>query len=91
MYLDEHSDAKETRRAVEAEGRRCILISGDVRDPRFCKEAVKRTIDAFGKLDVLVNNSAFQEHASSLEELSDEQLDMTMRTNVYGYLGRRLR
>ncbi|MGN6389511.1 MAG: SDR family oxidoreductase, partial [Burkholderiaceae bacterium] len=85
VYLNEHDDAEETRRCVEAEGRRCLTISGDVRDAQFCRDAVERTVKEFGKLDVLVNNAAFQEHAMSLEELDEEHFDMTMRTNVYGY------
>ena len=84
-YLNEHGDAEETKRCVEGEGRRCLLISGDVKDPDFCKQAVQRTVDEFGKLDVLVNNAAFQEHAASLEEISEERFDETLRTNVYGY------
>ena len=86
VYLNEHEDAEETKGAIENEGRRCITISGDVRDPQFCNDAVQRTVDEFGKLDVLVNNAAFQEHVQSLEELSDEHLDMTLRTNIYGYV-----
>ena len=86
VYLNEHEDAEETKRAVEEEGRRCVTISGDVRDPQFCNDAVQHTVDEFGKLDVLVNNAAFQEHVQSLEELSDEHLDMTLRTNIYGYV-----
>lgn len=85
MYLNEHEDAKLTQRSIEKEGRRCLLISGDVRDPAFCKDAVKQTVDTFGKLDVLVNNAAFQEHAMALEDITDEHFDMTIRTNVYGY------
>ncbi|MDB5842215.1 MAG: short-chain dehydrogenase/reductase [Herminiimonas sp.] len=85
VYLNEHSDAEETRQCVEKEGRRCITISGDVRDSAFCNAAVQQTVDAFGKLDILVNNAAFQEHVSSLDELTDEHLDMTFRTNIYGY------
>jgi NAD(P)-dependent dehydrogenase (short-subunit alcohol dehydrogenase family) len=85
VYLNEHADAEETKRCVEAEGRRCLLTPGDVKDPQFCREAVERTVKEFGKLDILVNNAAFQEHAQSLEELSDERFDETMRTNVYGY------
>lgn len=84
-YLNEHADAEETRRAVENEGRRCVTISGDVRDAQFCREAVAQTVETLGKLDVLVNNAAFQEHAESLEELSEEHFDMTVRTNLYGY------
>jgi NAD(P)-dependent dehydrogenase (short-subunit alcohol dehydrogenase family) len=85
LYLSEHEDAEETLRCVENEGRRCLLISGDVKDPAFCVLAVKRVVDSFGKLDVLVNNAAFQEHASSLMDLTDERLDETLRTNIYGY------
>ncbi|NYT37370.1 SDR family oxidoreductase [Allopusillimonas soli] len=85
VYLDEHADAEETGRAVEAEGRTCLLIPGDVKDPEFCRKAVQEAIDAFGKLDVLVNNAGFQEHAGALEDITDERFDETMRTNVYGY------
>lgn len=84
-YLDEHEDAEETQRCVEDEGQRCILLPGDVKDPAYCKKAVERTLEAFGRLDILVNNAAFQEHAESLEDLSDERFDETLRTNVYGY------
>lgn len=86
VYLkDEQVDADETRRCVEAEGRHCVLIPGDVRDPQFCELAVKQTLEAFGKLDILVNNAAFQLHASSIEDITDERLDLTLRTNVFGY------
>jgi len=61
-YLNEHEDAEETKRAVENEGRRCILLSGDVADPKYCQAAVALTVKEFGKLDILVNNAAFQEH-----------------------------
>ncbi len=86
VYLpQEQSDADETRRAVEAEGRKCLLIAGDVTQPSFCKEAVDKTVRELGKLDVLVNNAAYQQHQSGLEELSDEQWDHTFKTNIYGY------
>ena len=84
-YLDEHDDAEETKRSVEKEGRRCILLSGDVADPEFCKDAVERTVDELGALDILVNNAAFQEHVNSFEELTDEHFDRTIKTNLYGY------
>jgi NAD(P)-dependent dehydrogenase (short-subunit alcohol dehydrogenase family) len=84
-YLDEHEDAEETKRVVEKEGRRCILLSGDVADPEFCKDAVERTVDELGGLDILVNNAAFQEHVNSFEELTDEHFDRTIKTNLYGY------
>jgi len=84
-YLNEHDDAAETKAAVEKEGRRCIVISGDVADPEFCQEAVKRTVKQFGRLDVLVNNAAFQEHVLDFEDLTEEHFDRTLKTNLYGY------
>jgi NAD(P)-dependent dehydrogenase (short-subunit alcohol dehydrogenase family) len=84
-YLNEDRDAAETKRAVEKEGRRCILLSGDVADPDFCREAVKKTVEEFGKLDILVNNAAFQEHVNKFEDLSEEHFDRTLKTNLYGY------
>jgi NAD(P)-dependent dehydrogenase (short-subunit alcohol dehydrogenase family) len=85
VYLNERADAEETKRAVEHEGRRCLLIAGDVSDPAFCKAAVEQTRREFGKLDILVNNAAFQEHAERIEDLSEEHFDRTVRTNLYGY------
>jgi NAD(P)-dependent dehydrogenase (short-subunit alcohol dehydrogenase family) len=85
VYLNEHGDARETQRCIEAEGRRCLLIPGDVKDVGFCERAISKTIEAFGKLDILVNNAAFQEHADSLADITEERFDLTLRTNVYGY------
>jgi len=85
VYLSEDRDAEETRRRVEAEGRRCITVAGDVKDPAFCEEAVARTVEAFGRLDVLVNNAAFQQHCAALEDITDEQLQETLQTNIAGY------
>jgi NAD(P)-dependent dehydrogenase (short-subunit alcohol dehydrogenase family) len=86
VYLpEEQRDAAETRVAVEREGRRALLIPGDVRDSDFCRDAVGRTVREFGKLDVLVNNAAFQQHQKSIEDVSEEQFDRTFRTNIYGY------
>ena len=84
-YLNEHEDAKETKRAVENEGRRCILIPGDVSDPKYCKQAVALAVKELGQLDILVNNAAFQEHVNSFEELTDAHFDRTIKTNLYGY------
>lgn len=84
-YLNEHEDAEQTKRAVENEGRRCILLPGDVANPKYCQAAVARTVKEFGQLDILVNNAAFQEHVNSFEELSDEHFDRTIKTNLYGY------
>lgn len=85
FYLNEDADAEETKRCVEAEGQRCLLVAGDVKDAAFCREAVEKTVKEFGKLDILVNNAAFQEHADSLEDLTEERFDETLRTNIYGY------
>ncbi|MFT3809562.1 MAG: SDR family oxidoreductase [Micropepsaceae bacterium] len=85
VYLDEDSDAEDTKAAVEAEGRRCIIIAGDVADPAFCKNAVARTLEVFGKIDILVNNAAFQQHIDKIEDISDAHFDMTLKTNLYGY------
>jgi NAD(P)-dependent dehydrogenase (short-subunit alcohol dehydrogenase family) len=86
VYLAaEEKDAQETKRAVEAEKRRCVLLPGDVRDPRFCEQAVERTVKELSKLDVLVNNAAYQQHRKGLDDLSLEQWDTTFKTNIYGY------
>ncbi|HEX8175544.1 MAG TPA: SDR family oxidoreductase [Pyrinomonadaceae bacterium] len=86
VYLpEEHEDAEETRSAVEREGRRALLIPGDVRDAEFCRRAVDETVRELGRLNVLVNNAAFQQHQKSLEDITEEQLDMTFKTNIYGY------
>jgi len=84
-YLDEHDDAEETKRCIEAEGRRCVLVAGDVKKARFAQKVVAKTIEAFGRLDVVVNNAAFQEHAESIEDITDERLEETFRTNIFGY------
>ncbi|MCD7099936.1 SDR family oxidoreductase [Stenotrophomonas sp. MMGLT7] len=85
VYLDEHDDAQLTCEHVEKEGRRCLLIPGDVRDSAFCDAAVAQTVEAFGGLDVLVNNAAFQLHCDAIEELSDEHIRQTLETNIGGY------
>jgi NAD(P)-dependent dehydrogenase (short-subunit alcohol dehydrogenase family) len=82
---EERVDANETQRAVENEGRKALPISGDVREPKFCRQLVEQTLKKFGKLDILVNNAAFQQHQESLEELTEEQWDTTFKTNIYGY------
>ena len=86
VYLPrEETDALETAAAVEREGRTCLRIPGDVRDPVFCRNAVDRTMETFGKLNVLVNNAAFQNSQQQIEDLTEEQWDTTFKTNIYGY------
>lgn len=85
MYLNEHEDAEETKRCIEAEGRRCITIAGDVKDADYCKQAVDSVVKEFGQLDVLVNNAAFQEHAMSITDITEERFAETMHTNIFGY------
>ena len=86
VYLrEEQSDAEETKRAVEKEGRTCLLLPGDVTDASFCRRSVAETVKEFGKLDILVNNAAYQEEQDRPEDVSDEQFDKTFKTNVYGY------
>ncbi|WP_437230744.1 SDR family oxidoreductase [Planctomicrobium sp. SH661] len=86
VYLKaEQSDAEATQKAIEEEGQKALLIPGDVTDPQFCREAVEKTVKEFGQLDVLVNNAAYQETHESPEEITDEEWDLTFRTNIFGY------
>ncbi|MDQ2634462.1 MAG: SDR family oxidoreductase [Pseudomonadota bacterium] len=85
FYLTEGEDAKTTKAAVEAEGRRCITIAGDVSRRDHCLRAVRRTVKELGKLDILVNNAAFQIHSAKFEDLTPEHFDTTLKTNLYGY------
>src|SRR5690242_12257513 len=86
VYLpEEQVDADETARHVEKEGRRCLKIPGDVRESRFCEDSVKKTVDEFGHLDILVNNAAYQQHQKTLADITDEQLEKTFHTNIFGY------
>jgi NAD(P)-dependent dehydrogenase (short-subunit alcohol dehydrogenase family) len=82
-YLCEHEDARETARWVEEAGRRAVLVAGDVKDATHCRELVDRAVREFGKLDILVNNAAYQMTHASLEEISEEEWDHTFRTNIY--------
>ena len=85
-YHSSTVDAQDTKRCVEAEGRRCLLLQGDVKDSAWCDAAVAQTVAEFGRLDVLVNNAAFQEHAADLAELDDRRIQETLDTNIGGYL-----
>ncbi|MBI3730202.1 MAG: SDR family oxidoreductase [Burkholderiales bacterium] len=87
VYLspEEKPDAEKTQMHVNEEGQQCMLIQGDVKDPVFCKKAVEDVVKKFRKINILVNNAAFQEHAGSLLDLTEERFDETMKTNIYGY------
>ncbi|MFI0846813.1 SDR family oxidoreductase [Mesorhizobium sp. IMUNJ 23232] len=84
-YLSEDKDAQETQKAVEREGRKCILLPGDVTERDYCRKAVAETVKKFGRIDVLVNNAAFQIHSAEFEDLTEEHFDTTLKTNLYGY------
>ncbi len=83
-YLDEHEDAQETVRLIEAEERRALAIPGDIGNSDFAREVIRQTVAAFGRIDVLVNNAAEQHVVERLEDLSDAQLERTFRTNIFG-------
>lgn len=84
-YLSEHEDANHTRKLVEAEGRRCVLLPGDLGDRDQCVQVVERTVAELGGLDVVVNNVAYQQPVDSLEELTDEQWERTFAVNIHSY------
>ncbi|NYJ07957.1 SDR family oxidoreductase [Petropleomorpha daqingensis] len=81
-YLDEHEDAKDTARYVEEAGRKCVLVAGDLSDRAHAKTIIPTAVEAFGKVDVLVNNAAFQMSHESLEEVSDDEWDHTVALNL---------
>ena len=85
VYLEEEKDANETKRLVEKEGRKCLLIAGDVGQEEFCRKAVEQTIREFGKIDILVNNAAEQHPQESIEKISEKQLERTFRTNIFSF------
>jgi len=86
VYLpQEQSDAEATRQAVEAEGHQALLLAGDVTLPAFCHDAVAQTVQKFGKLDILVNNAAYQQEQKRFDDITEDQFDLTFRTNIYGY------
>ncbi|KYG34381.1 SDR family oxidoreductase [Alkalihalobacillus trypoxylicola] len=85
VYLDEHEDANETKRLVEEKGGNCLLISGDVGDESFCHQAVQKTIETFGQLDILINNAAEQHYQTNIEDITSQQLLRTFQTNIFSY------
>ncbi|MEH7333716.1 SDR family oxidoreductase [Neobacillus drentensis] len=85
VYLEEHGDAEETKKLIEAEGRRCLLYAGDIGNEDYCKDIVHKIISEFGKLDILVNNAAEQHPQKSLLNITSAQLENTFRTNIFSY------
>lgn len=83
IYLNEHTDATETKQAVEQKGRRCLALAGDIGQEAFCQQVVEQIVKEFGKLDLLVNNAAEQHVQNSLEDITSEQMEKTFRTNFY--------
>lgn len=83
VYLNEDEDAKKTKEIVEKTGQRCLTIAGDIGDEKFCQQAVQKTVDELGHLDILVNNAAEQHPQESIEKISAEQLERTFRTNIF--------
>jgi NAD(P)-dependent dehydrogenase (short-subunit alcohol dehydrogenase family) len=84
-YLSEHDDAEDTRRLVEAAGRKAVLVPGDLSSPDHCREVIRTAVEEFGRLDVLVSNAAFQMSHESLDEITDEEWDFTVATNLGAY------
>jgi NAD(P)-dependent dehydrogenase (short-subunit alcohol dehydrogenase family) len=86
VYLEEDRDAEETQQLVKAEGKKCLLIEGDLRDPAFCKSAVENVVDKFGKLDILINNAGEQFYQDDFTKVTDEQMEDTFNTNILAML-----
>uniref|UniRef100_B8HQX7 Short-chain dehydrogenase/reductase SDR n=1 Tax=Cyanothece sp. (strain PCC 7425 / ATCC 29141) TaxID=395961 RepID=B8HQX7_CYAP4 len=84
VYKEEKEDAGQTQQMVEAEGKRCLTLQGDIGDESFCQQAVQQTVNEFGHLDILINNAAEQHPQPSIEQISAEQLERTFRTNIFG-------
>src|SRR5438046_6679108 len=85
VYLEEHKDANETKRLVEEQGRKCLLIAGDVGEEEFCRKAVEQSMKEFGKIDILVNNAAEQHPQESIEKITEKQLERTFRTKILSF------
>jgi NAD(P)-dependent dehydrogenase (short-subunit alcohol dehydrogenase family) len=85
VYLNEDKDARDTQAMVESEGRRCLLLPGDLRQEQFCKDIVDSTVSELGGLHILVNNAAEQHEKDSLTEITAQQLEQTFRTNIFSF------
>lgn len=84
IYYNEDDDAMVTKKKVEDEGRKCLLIKGDIKESKFCKEAIESTLKEYKKINILINNSAVQYTQQNLTDIDDDQFDKTFKTNVYG-------
>lgn len=84
VYYNENKDAEETKKIIDGLGRKCTLIKGDIGDSKFCDDAIQKTVDEYGKLDILVNNAAVQFECTDFKQLTNENLDKTFKTNIYG-------
>ncbi|MDZ7280175.1 glucose 1-dehydrogenase [Pantoea eucrina] len=82
-YLDEHDDARDTARLIQEAGQQALLIAGDLTDAAHCREVINQAVERFNKIDILVNNAAYQMTRASLDEISEEEFDRTMKTNLY--------
>jgi NAD(P)-dependent dehydrogenase (short-subunit alcohol dehydrogenase family) len=82
-YLNEHEDAQSTAKVIEAAGRKCVVVAGDITNEQHCQSLVQRTVDELGGIDILVNNAAFQRTYAELEDISSSEWDTTLRTNIY--------
>lgn len=85
VYNENTDDARTTQKLVEEKGGSCLVIQADVRDSAACRDAVQQTVDAYGKLNILINNAAYQMAQESIEDISDEQFRRTFETNIFGY------
>src|SRR5690606_787879 len=85
IYLSEDKDANDTQQMVEKEGRKCLLIKGDIADEKFCKDAVEQTIDELGKVDILINNAAEQHPKKTIQSITSKQIEETFRTNIFSF------
>lgn len=84
-YLNEHNDAEETKNLIEREGRKCLLIPGDIGSEAFCRDTVEKVMEQFNRIDILVNNAAEQHPQKSLLDITAEQLEQTFRTNIFSF------
>ena len=84
IYYNESTDAEDTKKLIEAIGRKCTLISGDISDVNFCRTSVEKVISQYNKIDILVNNSAVQYECKDFKQITDDQFDKTIKTNIYG-------